>query len=413
MKYPRRLMCFAIVSLAIFCAAGSMAKEIVIGYTGPLSGPAAEYGQENGNGIDMAINELNAAGGITVKGTKYLLKLIKLDDRNDPNQAVNNTRKFREQYKAVAVFNPVFTCLSAMMKINEEKGNEILIMAYTSTPKLTQMGNKLLVGIPPSFLVYVQTMSDLAWSQGWRKAGVLITVGSYGDEWRKAFIDYWTKKGGTITADKPANYYKETDFSTQLKAVMTGNPDLLTIGGPSAPTALVLEQARKMGFKGGFILIEQARADYVAHLLKGYKLMENVISQTAVDNLPFRGTAQFDRKYKKSYKLMNTLGTIQNYNGMHALARAIVAAGTVDNVYAIRAAFPRAFPMLGDTFPAEMNGISAAGRIRSLSYVQMIKEGKYKKPDVYAWWITSPQEFNQLKKITKSTVPLKSMKIAE
>jgi branched-chain amino acid transport system substrate-binding protein len=407
------ILCFVIMSLALFWTIEGKAKEIVIGYTGPLSGPAAEYGQENFNGVEMAVNEMNDAGGITVKGIKYPFKLLKLDDRSDPTQAVNNARRFHEQDKAIAVFCPVFTCISSIMKINEEKGNEFLMMAYTSTPKAMQMGNKLIVGIPPAFTVYVQTMSDLAWKQGWRKAAMLITLGAYGDEWRLAFRKYWEKKGGKVTADKPTNYYKETDFSTPINAALADKPDLFVIGGPSAPTALVIEQARGMGFKGGFILIEQARPDYVAHILKGYKLMNNVISQTAVDNMPFPGTAQFDKRYKKSYKIMNTLGTIQNYNGMHALARAISAAGTVDDVVAIRAAFPKAFPMLGDKFPAEMHGISKTGLIYSLSYVQMVKGETYKKPDVYAWWINSPNEFNRLKKITKSGVPLKPMKITE
>ena len=49
-------------------AAAQGVKEIVIGYTGPISGVAAEYGQDCVNGIEMAINEINPAGGITVKG---------------------------------------------------------------------------------------------------------------------------------------------------------------------------------------------------------------------------------------------------------------------------------------------------------------------------------------------------------
>ena len=53
------------------------AEDIIIGFSGPLSGPAAEYGQDIVYGIDMAVNEINAAGGITVKGKKYNFKLGK------------------------------------------------------------------------------------------------------------------------------------------------------------------------------------------------------------------------------------------------------------------------------------------------------------------------------------------------
>jgi len=116
-------------------ASAQPAKEVVIGYNRPLSGVAAEYGQDVGHGIEMAVNDINAAGGITVKGQKYNFKLVKLDEGLDPTASVNNCRRFRDQYKAPAIFNPLFNSLAAMAKINQEKGNEFLIMAYTSTPR--------------------------------------------------------------------------------------------------------------------------------------------------------------------------------------------------------------------------------------------------------------------------------------
>jgi hypothetical protein len=94
---------------------------------------------------------------------------------------------------------------------------------------------------------------------------------------------------------------------------------------------------------------------------------------------------------------------IQNYMAMRALARAIVASGAVNNIAAIRASFPKAFPMLGDQFPTEAHGITSDGRMEIFPYVQMVKDGKPTRPAVYAWWPKTQQEFNQVKKITKST----------
>ncbi len=180
-------------------ASAQAAKEVVIGYTGPISGIAAEYGQDCAAGIEMAISDLNQAGGITVKGQKYQFKLVKLDEVLDPTMSVNNCRRLRDQYKAPAIFNPLFNSLAAMAKINQEKGNEFLIMAYTSTPKVIEIGNKLLTASPPPFTVYVKSFSDIAWEKGWRKAAMVATLGAYGDEWRAAFKEYWQKKGGEIT----------------------------------------------------------------------------------------------------------------------------------------------------------------------------------------------------------------------
>ncbi len=375
---------------------GQAAKEVVIGYTGPISGIAAEYGQDCANGVEMAINEINAAGGITVKAQKYQFKLVKLDEGLDPTASVNNCRRLRDQYKAPAVFNPLFNSLAAMAKINQEKGNEFLIMAYTSTPKVIEIGNKLLVASPPPFTVYVRGFADIAWEKGWRKAAMVVTLGAYGDEWRAAFKEYWQKKGGEITADKPANYYTETDFSAPLTAALATKPDVLLIGGPSASTALVIEQARGLGFKGGFILIDQAKMDYIENILKSTKLMGNLIGVAGVALSPTQSAPAFEKKYKSLYKRMLTWEVSLNYDAMYALSRAMVAAGTVEDPIAIRAAFPKAFPLLGDKFPVEYWGITPGGRMEIAGSIQTIDQaGKYGPVKLVVYWFKTEKEFKQ------------------
>ncbi len=397
MKYVKVLICLVAAVFVMSWTGNSRADEIVIGYTGPLSGPAAEYGQDIFNGVDMAVKELNAAGGITVKGKKYTFRLDKLDDRADPTQAVNNARRFR-QNKAIAVFNGVFNTTAPMMKINEEKGNEFIMMAYTSTPKIETLGNKLMVDTTVDFTTYVQVFAEWALKKGWKKCAMMVTLGAYGDEWRIGFKEYYQKRGGVITADKPANYYTETDFSSQLAAAIATKPDVMLIGGPSATTALVIEQARSMGYKGGFMLVDQAKQDYIAVLLKGTKIMGDLIGTAGVVSIPFDGAKVFDKKYTSTYKRMVTWECALNYTGMHALARAIVVAGTVDDVYKIRAAFPKALdpPMLGDKYPNAVYGLTDAGRMLIMCSVQTVTKGKSDPSVLYAWWPKTQKEFNKL-----------------
>jgi len=402
-----------IILMALMWSSVSIAGEIVIGYTGPLSGPAAEYGQDIFNGIDMAVKEINSAGGIAVAGKKYTFKLEKLDDKVDPTQAVNNARRFSGN-KAIAVFNGVFNTIVPLLKINQEKGNEFIVMAYTSTPKIEALGNKLMVNSTVAFTTYVELFADWALKKGWKKCAMVVTFGSYGDEWRHAFKEYWVNHGGVITADKPANYYTETDFSTQLTAAIATAPDAMLIGGPSATTSLVIEQARSMGYKGGFILIDQAKLDYIARLLKGTKPMGNLIGVAGVSSLPpAEGKPNlFDEAYTKAYKRMTTWECALNYTAMHALSRAIVSAGTVDDVFRIRAAFPKVFPLLADRFPTEAFGINSAGRMLILASVQTVTDGKLNRAELYAPWPTSQREFDQLKKTSKTDkkIPLSWLK---
>jgi len=92
---------------------------------------------------------------------------------------------------------------------------------------------------------------------------------------------------------------------------------------------------------------------------------------------------------------------------MHALAKAIAAAGTQDNVYAVRAAFPKAFPMIGDKYPAEIFTVSPAGRLLMPAVTQTVQGGKFSQADVYIWWTKTNEEFENIKKISKIPVPIK------
>jgi len=402
MKQWKSIIVSAVVCLVMSWTFIARAEDVVIGFSGPLSGPAAEYGQDLLYGIDMAVDEINAVGGVTVGGQKYKFRLEKLDDKNDPTAAVTNARRFRNN-KAIAVYNGVYTTIAAMAKINQEKGNEFLLMAYTSTPKVTELKNPLLIAYTaPDFRVYMQQFIDIAKKKGFKKIAMVVTAGAYGEEWRIDFKKYWEQAGGIITADKPANYYTETDFSAPLSAALSTKPDALLIGGPSSTTALVFEQARGMGFKGGFIVIDQAKLDYMANLLRGYKLMENTIGVATPMSVPVPASAPFEKKFTATYKRMVTSEAFRSYGATIALARAVEKAGTTTDVKKIRADFGKALPINGDKLPTEIFGIAPNGRLLINGSTQTVEGGKLTPPIQYFWWLKSDKDLQDIRKISRS-----------
>ncbi|WP_366921569.1 ABC transporter substrate-binding protein [Metallumcola ferriviriculae] len=385
-------------------------KEVVIGFSGPLSGPAAQYGKDNVNGLEMGIDNINENGGITIGDQKYTFKLEAMDDQADPTQAVNNARRMRDQFDVPAIFNPVFTTIAPLMGINQEPGNEFLMMAYSSTPAILQMDNDLVVRIPPSFLVYVNGFAEIAWENGWRKGGMVVTLGGYGDEWREAFREKWESMGGEITVDQPANYYTETDFSTQLSAVLASNPDFILIGGPTESTALVIEQARNLGYEGPLMLVDQAKMDHVEQILGGTDLMHGVMGVPATKDAGTAVAEEFKKAYESKYGTINTWESVWNYMAIHALVAAMEEAGTVDDPVAIRAAFPKVFPLSGEKYPAEMYDIGERGAIHGLGGVQIIDDnGNYTTPTNYVWWSDSEEVLNDVKEFSQ----LDNIKITE
>lgn len=408
MRHFKKILFLLSMASIIFWSIPGFSAEIVIGFTGPLSGPAAEYGQDCANGIDMAIKEINAAGGVSADGQKFTFRLERMDDKVNPELAVANARQLVEK-GALAIFDPVFSSAAALLKINEEECGEFILFGYTSSPKADMTKNNLLIISAPLLTDYAKVYANFAWGKGWRKAAMVVTQGAYGDEWRQVFKTIWEKKGGRITADKPANFYTRTDFVAPLSAAIATKPDVLLIGGPSGTTALAIAQARQMGFTGGFLLVDQAKMDTIAQMLDGTKLMENAIGTANFTSVPVPVMSTFDKKYKDTYKRITTWEAALHYGSMHALAKAIAAAGTQDNVYAVRAAMPKALPMLGDKFPAEMYGISGAGRIYMPAVLQSIRGGKFAQAEIYIWWTKKPEEFEAVNKISKIGLPKKQL----
>lgn len=130
-----------------------------------MSGAATEYGQDCYNGVDMAVQEINAAGGVTVKGEKYTFKLAKLDDRSDPTLAKNNAIRFVSQNKAIAVFNPVATTIGALMAIPEQN---FIIAAFSSGHTIMDKGHPMIINPVPNFVAYAKNFSIVARDKGWR-----------------------------------------------------------------------------------------------------------------------------------------------------------------------------------------------------------------------------------------------------
>ena len=403
MRKRNRFIFITAMILAITWTTIAGASEIVIGFTGPLSGPAAEYGQDCVTGVDLAIRDINGAGGIMVGGKNYTFRLEKMDDLVDPTRATNNARKLRNELKAIAIFNPNAQTMTKLMAINWEKGNEFIVMGFTSIPQLTQLGNNLLVAMAVPFTMYAKVYADLAWGNRWKKAAMLVTSNIYGDTWRKSFENEWLKKGGEVTYSAGTDYYKRTDFAVPLAKALATNPDCMLIGGPTATTTLIIEQARAQGYEGGFILIDQAKLDAIHPAMRKPLLLEGSIGLAMFKDVEYPVKTAFAENYKATFKRPVSWESAVHYTSMHVLAKAIAASGSPDNAKAIRAAFPSVFPVLADKYPVEMYGIQPNGTLILPALVQSMKYGKYTPAQIYIWWPNAQKEFDQVKSMSKYT----------
>src|ERR1700712_4861256 len=108
-------------------------EKVSIGFTGPLSGGAALYGKNTLTGIEMAVREINDAGGIEAGGKKYTFEVVPLDDKYSPSEAAVNAKRLRAQNKAPVVFTPHSGGAFAIQAFNEQDG--FILGGYTSVPQ--------------------------------------------------------------------------------------------------------------------------------------------------------------------------------------------------------------------------------------------------------------------------------------
>lgn len=350
-------------------------KTINIGFTGPLSGGAAFYGKEIADGLELAVEEINAQG-IMVNGEKYLINLVKLDDQYMPDKAATNARRLVDEYKVPAVFVPHSGGIYAIQQFNEAEN--LLIMAYTSEPGILETGNTLTLRIPPRYTLYLETFAKETMERFGNKLGLIPSNTQYGKDWTDAFVPVWESMGGTVVAESPIDYNKEADFYTYVSQVLDKDPDVLFVGGPSQPTAMVIKQARQLGFEGGFVVIDQAKLDQMAEIISMEDL-EGAIGSVPLQVYPSPGAQPFIERFKAKYDGRTpTWEAAYNYQTMWLLAKGIEQAGNVEDgvkiFQGIKDACPFEDPSIAVVF---IPAISDTGDSLQNASASMVIDGKF------------------------------------
>ncbi|EKZ99871.1 ABC transporter substrate-binding protein [Cupriavidus metallidurans] len=361
---------------ALVASAPALAQEVVkIGYTGPLSGGAALYGKNVLSGIQMAVDEINASG-LEVKGKKVKLEVVSLDDKYAPAEAAINARRLVQQYKTPAVFVPHSGGIFALQAFNEQE--KFMVMAYSSVPRITDAGNKLTIRIPPAYTGYIEPFVKAQMKRFGKNVALVPADHDYAKAWVQAFVPAWEGAGGKVVGNNPMSYTKATDFYTGVSRAIADKPDVMFVGGPSEPTALVVKQARELGFKGGFIIMDQAKMDEMAKVTNGLAMLEGSIGVMPLVN-DARPVAQaYNARYKKLHDGRDATTEMSlNYTMTWALANAMKLAGTTSDAAAIRAKMPEAVKTLPkDVNPNEVEGIDAKGGSMADTVVGWVQNGK-------------------------------------
>ena len=316
---------------AVFCLAGCSKKQdnsIKIGGVFPLTGAVSVYGVECKNGIDLAIDEINAAGGVDGKQ----IVLISEDDEGNPDKSVNAFQKLTTKDGVKFIIGSLTSGCTKAMTQRAQAMKVLQIAPAATATDITDAGNYIFrtCFIDP-FQGTVGGKFSIETLRA-EKAAILYDSGNdYSVGLTENFEKTFKDLGGTIVA-KESYATNDKDFNAQLTKIKNAAPDMLYLPDYYGTVALIAKQARAQG-----IMIPLVGADGWDGLTAnaGDEVLNGYYSNHyAVDsNSP--AVQQFVKAFRDKYRKDPNAFAALGYDSVYLLRDSILKAGT-DEVSAVR-----------------------------------------------------------------------------
>jgi len=321
-------LAFFILSLLTFPATGNSAqKELLIGTSLPLTGPGASYGIPDKRAQEIAIDQINNAGGVPVGSDRYKLKLLVEDNKYTTKDAVATVNKLvrDDGVRFLRVYGtaPVLATLDFMNK------NRIINCSLSSDKELISPK------YPYTFRAYNTSYEVLPVLFSWVRKNMPhiknIQSVMMDDATGKAIGDALLLSSKYFGLNLTVHYVPRntTDFYPILTEMLGKKPDAIYAAGGSN-WGLVYKSAREMGFKGQF-LASTFKPEWWemvgAEKLEGYIHCEPSLTSEA---LP-KGIRDYRNIYLEKYKEEPSGLSIYGFIWTHVLATALQKAGTVSD----------------------------------------------------------------------------------
>jgi len=327
------------VTLAMVAApAPLLAQEpIKIGHVAALSGGSAQSGEAITRGLTLAIDEVNAKGGL-LGGRK--LELIQRDDESVPPKGVVAARELISKEKIVALFGGIDSpvAFATLPVVNKEKLPYMAVWAAGTG--ITRNG------ADPNFafrvsavdvLVDVKLLDYANKKFGSKKSGLLLVNNPWGASNEKGLVDAVKDKAGMEIVGIEKFENADVDMTPQLTRLKEKGADCVIIVGNAAPGAQLMKSRERMGWmvpivshwgiSGGRFPELAGPTASDAHFVQTYSFFGK---QSAVGQ---RVLAALMKKYpaiKGPEDIFAPVGTANAYDAMHLLALAIAQAGSTD-----------------------------------------------------------------------------------
>ncbi|XPV76620.1 MAG: ABC transporter substrate-binding protein [Desulfovibrio sp.] len=248
------VMALALVMSVMFAAPAFSAETIKIGFNLPLTGDIPEVGEGSKRAAEMYLNDINSKGGLEVGGKQYPLEFIYMDNESKAESAVNVALKLIEQEDVVAIIGPNSSKQAVPAGGTCNDNRVPMITPWSTNPDTTKDRPWV---FRAAFLDPFQgpVVADFAAKKfNAKTSAVLFDVSNdYSKGLAEIFKSSWEAKGlGPVVAFE-SHGTKDQDFSAQLTKIIAGNPDFIFVPDNYNQVALIIQQARDLGYTGYFM----------------------------------------------------------------------------------------------------------------------------------------------------------------
>ena len=303
---------------------GGDGKEIIIGFSAPLTGPQSHYGEDYKSGVQMAIDEANEQG-ITINGGPAKFKLDAQDDGADPKQATQVAERFVDLKVAGVIghFNSGTTIPAS--KVYEE--NNIPNVSMATSPVLTQQGFKTVFRSMTSDSQQGLVLGKYAVEKlGYKTVGIIDDRTAYrqglADEFEKS-----AKAAGATILPRQFTNDKATEFQSILTAFKESPPDVIFYGGADPQSAPMVVQMKRLGIKSQFLSGEMTKnPNFIKVAGESAEGVMASLAGVPLAKLP-KGP-EFETKYKAKFGKEVQIYAPYGYDGTWAMINAMKAANS-------------------------------------------------------------------------------------
>ena len=301
-------------------------SRIKIGFFGDLSGPTFNFGESAKNGILMAADEINLAGGIDGRRIDVVLD----DDGGSPEKAAMLAGRLIDQDKVVAIIAGGTSGNSRAAAPKAQSSKTPLISPSSTDPAVTQVGDYI---FRACFVDAFQGEVMAKFAVNTLKAKKAAILFDFNSPYGRGLTDYFelsfSKLGGQIVG-KLSYTQGDIDFKGQLSTIQSAAPDVIYIPGYYGDVAVIAKQARMIGLNQPLLGGDGWDAPELWQL-GGDALNGSFITTHYSSDDPSPAIQRFVHEYKQRYgNLSPDAHAALAYDAMRVLADAIARAHSTD-----------------------------------------------------------------------------------